>query len=524
VAEPHTMASRFVPDRPSPTVAELQDMVAADRLEDVAIALRGMSPFEREDPKVALIARRVFGQIGEVSRALGEANRLARTGTPDRLRQARFTFGKLRETDTDWLPQVPSDADLSFPATPSRILHHLKESLPYSESGFTFRSRMTLNAQRLAGFEPVVATSLQFPLNRGAAEAPDVESVEGVTHHRLLDPSFPDDISRIPYDIVLDRQAALLARVTAAERPSIIQAGTGYRGFDTALCALSVARRADVPCVYEVRGFQEATWTSTAARAEVGEYFARRRDQEMRCFVAADGLITIGEAMKDEIASRGIDPDLIHVVPNAVDVERFSPRVKREDLLERYSLTGRFVVGYISNLGRREGIDTLILAVAEASRRVPDIACLIVGDGPERTALADLAASQPNADQFHLIGHVPNSSIEDHYALIDLFVVPRKADRAARLVTPLKPLEAMAMGIPLITSDLPALNEIVAPGERGLNFASGDPRSLAQAIVDLAGDAATAQRFAQAGREWVTRDRTVASNAERYQRILSVLV
>lgn len=522
MTEHHTAASpEHLSASRAPTPIELEGMLTAGHLEEAATALRALGPLEREDPKVAAIARGVFSQLGEISRALGETNRLARSGSPSRLRQARFAFGRLRETDPDWLPHVPACSSAAGDTRPGRVLHHVKESLPYAETGFTFRSRMTLQAQRLAGFEPVVATSLQFPLSRGIVDVPPEEEVEGVTHHRLLDASLPQDVSREPYDLVLDRQATLLSRVAAAAAPSVIQAGTGYRGYDTALCALAVARRVGVPFVYEVRGFQEATWTRNTRLAEQGEYYARRRAQEMRCFLEADALITIGEAMKAEMADRGVDPTAIHVVPNAVDVERFAPRPKRPDLVEKYDLEGRFVVGYISNLGRREGIDTLIMAVAEAAKRLPDIACLIVGDGPERTALTDLAAAQDNGEQLHVVGHVPNSAIEDHYALIDLFVVPRKDDRAARLVTPLKPLEAMAMGLPIITSDLPALQEISSPGTRGLDFASGDPHDLARAIVDLAEDRATARRFAAAGREWVREHRTVESNAERYRSILS---
>jgi len=524
VTEQHIDASRGDSSASqAPSLIELEGMLTAGHLEEAAVALRDLGPLEREDPKVAAIARGVFSQLGEVSRALGETNRLARAGSPSRLRQARFGFGRLRETDPKWLPHVPPRSDPAPDARPGRILHHLKESLPYAETGFTFRSRMTLQAQQMAGFEPVVATSLQFPLSRGIVDVPPEEPVEGVRHHRLLDAAFPDDVSREPYDLVLDRQAALLSRVAATEAPSVIQAGTGYRGYDTALCALAVARSVGVPFVYEVRGFQEATWTRNTQLAERGEYYSRRRAQEKRCFLEADALITIGEAMKVEMASRGVDPASIHVVPNAVDVARFAPRSKRPDLLRDYDLEGRFVVGYISNLGRREGIDTLIMAVAEAAKHVPDIACLIVGDGPERTELTKLAASQPNGEQIHLVGHVPNATIEDHYALIDLFVVPRKDDRAARLVTPLKPLEAMAMGLPIVTSDLPALQEICAPGERGLDFTSGDQRDLARAIVDLAEDRETARRFAAAGREWGREHRTVESNAARYRSILSAI-
>jgi len=119
-----------------------------------------------------------------------------------------------------------------------------------------------------------------------------------------------------------------------------------------------------------------------------------------------------------------------------------------------------------------------------------------------------------------LTGHIPNEQIEDHYALIDVFVVPRVDDRAARLVTPLKPLEAMAMEIPVIAADLPALRELVAPGERGEVFPSGDPESLAKTAAALLDSEESMSRFTTNAKTWILEERTVESNVIRYEHIL----
>jgi glycosyltransferase involved in cell wall biosynthesis len=115
---------------------------------------------------------------------------------------------------------------------------------------------------------------------------------------------------------------------------------------------------------------------------------------------------------------------------------------------------------------------------------------------------------------------VPNDQIEEHYALIDLFVVPRIDDRAARLVTPLKPLEAMAMEVPVIAADLPALRELVAPGDRGDVFEPGDHESLAAMAGGLLEAEGERSRMVANAKTWILAERTFESNAVRYKEIL----
>lgn len=234
----------------------------------------------------------------------------------------------------------------------------------------------------------------------------------------------------------------------------------------------------------------------------------------------ADLVITIADSMRGELVRRGAPEDRTFVVPNIVDVQRFQPRERSADVARRYGLEGRPVLGCISNLGQREGIDHLISAIAILRERGRDIAGLIVGDGPERERLSIMISELGLEEHVLLTGHVPNTEIEDHYSLIDVFVVPRVEDRASRLVTPLKPLEAMAMGRPVIVSDLPALRELVDPPSRGLAFPSSDPVGLADAAITVLDDSQLQRRFTENALEWVRAERTVESNALRYKDIL----
>lgn len=478
----------------------------------------------RLSPDTVRLARDAYMKLGEISKALGEVNRLRTGSHPESLdRQARYLLGRLIETDPAWSPRVPT---LDQPITPTEgvILHLLKESLPYAETGFTFRSRMTLEAQRIAGFEPVVVTSLGFPEYRGDVVEGTQEIVDGVVHHRLKsDRHYPTDF-RVPYDMLLDDQAMKTAAIADQVAPSLVQAGSGFRGFDQALIGAAIADRAGVPFIYEVRGFLEATWTSDADRAERGEYYRRRLAQEKRCLDQADHVITIAEAMKEELVARGVPEEKVTVVPNAVDVERFTPREKRADLVDLYRLGDSTVIGYISNLGRREGIEHLVTATKLLIDSGKDVVCLLVGDGPERPDLERTAQKLGVGDRVVFAGHVPNEAIEDHYALIDVFVVPRIVDRASRLVTPLKPLEAMAMGLPTIASDLPALREQVEPDVRGLVFRPGDAADLARALSTLLDDQMLARELASTAQRWVREERTLESNARRYRSVIDALI
>ena len=119
----------------------------------------------------------------------------------------------------------------------------------------------------------------------------------------------------------------------------------------------------------------------------------------------------------------------------------------------------------------------------------------------------------------HFTGRVPFSRVEQMYRLIDLFLVTRPDREVTRLVTPLKPLEALASGLPVLASDLAALRELVGgTPERGALLPPDEPQVWAETIEALAKDPERRQRWGQAGRAWVERERSWPRLVERYQR------
>jgi glycosyltransferase involved in cell wall biosynthesis len=425
----------------------------------------------------------------------------------------RRISGHVSETDPRWNPRVPGIPGRLEPAGERRVLQLLKESRPHRQSGYTVRSAYNVATIRDAGWEPVVLTPLGFPRWRTGRMGPAIEEVDGVRYHRLdPGPAYPTDA---PADVYLDDFTWRAADVVRTERPAILHASSGFRGYELALVALALGRHFEIPVVYEVRGLFDAP-----AHAAEHERYRRRAATEVRTMLAADAVVTLAETMRGDIVERGVPDEKVFVVPNGVDAETFSPMAPDPAIRARYGLGDRFVIGYISNLDHpREDHEALIAATAQLAAAGRDVACLIVGDGTRREALERVARSSGAADRIVFTGQVPHEQVRAMYATIDVFIVPRKDERAARLVTPLKPYEAMAMARPLIVADLPALAEIAPDGVRSLTYPTGDPAGLAAAVARLMDDRALAGRLAEAGREWVVSERSWAANAPRWDAV-----
>lgn len=496
-------------------VDRLEDLIEARRYDRATELGAALLPAKEGDRAFLAAASKAFGQAGAVSLQARAVQARRRSGDSAALRRKeRMLLGTLLETSDGWLPRVPPGISLHEAPKPDRILHLLKVSMPHRQSGYTMRSQYVVNGQSQVGLDPVAMTPLGFPRLLGATEVDPVETVDGIAHHRL--DTRAHAVLNGPADIYLQSYAEDAAARVAEVSPSVIHAHSGHRGYEAALVGLALARHFGLPMVYEVRGFFESLWGSDPEWSEAGELYLRRFETETRCMKEADAVITLSKTMADEIADRGIAPERIHVIPNGVDVDRFFPQERPRGLVARLGLEESFVFGYVSNLDHwREGQETLIRAAARLrARGIPAVA-LIVGDGKRRKELEDLASGE-NADGVVVFtGQVPHDEVLDYYRLMDVFVVPRVPERAARLVTPLKPLEAMAAGVPLVVSDLAALQEIIGHGERGQAFTAGDATSLAETLSRLYENPDARHDLAERARRWVTGNRQWAAAGER---------
>src|SRR5260370_6163211 len=343
------------------------------------------------------------------------------------------------------------------PRVQGRVLHLVTDALPATSAGYTIRTHEIALAQRIAGLDPHVATRCGYPVTQSVLDGRRLVVLDGVPYHRLLPwlmPARPDAAA--------DLNRKLAAALTRQIRPGVLQAASN---FANATLALALRERYGLPVVYEVRGFWEDTWLSRhpdAARRASSELYQRNRDLETACMLAADLVVTLGQAMREEIVARGVPAEKILIVPNAVSEEFLEPLPDAGPLRDHLGLEqDEYLVGVVSTLVPHEGIGTLLQATAILRARGLPVRALIVGDGPERAALQRQAAEAGLAQAAVFTGRVPAAKVRQFHALLDIFVVPRTPDRVCQLVTPLKPIEAMASGLCVVTSEVNALAEIV---------------------------------------------------------------
>ena len=466
----------------------------------------------RSDRRAQRAAALALERAGEPTRALELA------GRSDETAQQRRLSGLLLSLDPAWRPQLPATRP-EHQAPRRRVLCLLEVSLPHAPSGYAYRSRDLLHALRGADLDPVVATRLGFPAGRGIADYSPVEDVDGIIHHRFNVPGLRR-YSDIPLDCQLQRHAECLLQQVERTGPGLVLAGTPNLN---GVVAAALRAAAGTPFVYDVRGFPEMSW-AIQSDGSSSELYRRRREAETCCASDADAVITLSETMKDVLTSRGLDPGTVTVVPHVVDTDRYSPRARDQALARSYGLEGSFVVGSVSTLTEWEGIDHLLRAVALARRERPEIRALIVGDGPARPQLEALTSKLGLERAVTFTGRVDQARIPEHYGLLDVFALPRPDQEVCRAVTPLKPVEAMAMGLPVIASDLPALAEPLLASGGGLLVEPGSDAALAAAILELAGDQPVRQQLALNAREHAIENHAPARASETLRSLLIPLL
>jgi glycosyltransferase involved in cell wall biosynthesis len=397
--------------------------------------------------------------------------------------------------------------------TPGSVLHLVTDALPTTSAGYTIRTHEVVRAQRAAGLDPHVVTRCGYPVTTGRLDGRRLVVLDGIPYHRLLPPVLPTRADQAA-DLGLD----LAAELTGKIRPAVLHAASNYAN---ARIALALGRKFDLPVVYEVRGFWEDTWLSRypdAGQLAASELYQGNRDLETRSMLEADLVVTLGEAMRDEIVARGVPAGKVLIVPNAVS-EEFLRRplpdatALREDLRIKAE---HYVVGVVTTLVPHEGIGTLLEATRLLADRGVPVRTLIVGDGPERAALQRQAAGAGLGEAVIFTGRVPAARVREFHALLDVFVVPRTRDRVCQLVTPLKPIEAMASGLCVVTSEVKALTEIIKHEVTGALTMPQDPVSLADRLEFLFYSPDIRRKLGDNAREWVARDRTWVYQAELY--------
>ncbi len=397
-----------------------------------------------------------------------------------------------------------------------RILHVLDHSIPL-HSGYTFRTRSILQQQRELGWETFHLTSPK----QGATQSA-FEKVDGLDFFRTAASTGP--LARFPVFnqmAVIDMLAERLHNVATEVKPDVIHAHSPALN---AIAALRVGKRLNIPVVYEIRAFWEDAAVDHGTSSEWGLRYRLTRAMETWALRRVDAATTICEGLRAEIVSRGIPAEKVTVIPNAVNVGDFSVGGVRDDALaNRLGLQDKIVLGFIGSFYAYEGLDILLQALPAMIAANPAIRVLLVGGGPQDSALKAQAQSLGVASHVVFTGRVPHDHVQRYYDLVDVLVYPRLKMRLTDLVTPLKPLEAMAQGRLLAASDVGGHKELIEDGKTGILFAADDPRALAEKVLALLAAPERWQALKDNGRAFVERERNWGTSVARYKAVYASL-
>ncbi|KRB98966.1 glycosyl transferase family 1 [Hydrogenophaga sp. Root209] len=390
-----------------------------------------------------------------------------------------------------------------------RVLHVLDHSIPL-HSGYTFRTAALLREQRARGWQTFHLTSPKH----GAAEQLE-ESVDGL--HFFRTPHAQPSV-KLPLVGELQLMSALARRlqtVVDQVRPDIIHAHSPVLN---ALPALKVGRRNGIPVVYEIRAFWEDAAVDHGSTREGSLRYRATRALESHAIRQAGHVFTICEGLRSDIVARGVPSAKVTVILNAVDVQGFQLAQAPEPALQaRWGLKGRTVVGFIGSFYAYEGLDLLVAALPLLLKSRPDIFLLLVGGGPQDAALKAQVQALGLGDHVAFTGRVPHAEVNRYYDLIDVLAYPRHSMRLTELVTPLKPLEAMAQGHLFVASDVGGHKELIRHGETGWLFKADDVGALADAILDMLQNRARWPELRANGRQFVESVRNWRNSVANYE-------
>ncbi len=396
-----------------------------------------------------------------------------------------------------------------------RILHVFDHTLPL-HSGYTFRSLSILREQRKRGWTTFHLSSPKQ--NSGGALE---EEVDGWHFYRTP----PAPASSLPGvgELALMRQLALrLQQVAEQVRPHVLHAHSSVLN---ALPALRVGKRLEIPVVYEVRAFWEDAAVDHGTTTQGSLRYQLTRRLETWAMQRAGHVFTLCDGLRLDILGRGIGIDKVTVIPNAVDVDSFKPGdVPGDSLKCQLGLEGCCVIGFIGSFYAYEGLDVLLDAMPALLSKRSDLRLLLVGGGPHESALKAQCQRLGLVNHVIFTGRVHHDQVPAYYNVVDVLVYPRHAMRLTELVTPLKPLEAMAQGRVLIASDVGGHKELIRHGHTGLLFKAGSADALAQTVLGLLAQPERWSAMREAGRHYVSHERPWVASVARYQSVYDQLL
>jgi len=396
----------------------------------------------------------------------------------------------------------------------TRVLHILDHSLPL-HSGYTFRTRAIMKAQVAQGLEVRGITGPRHSQPSAATEEAD-----GLIFHRT--PGKPAGPAGVREWREVNAHAQAILNLAREWRPDLLHAHSPAL---VGMAGLRAARSLGLPLVYEIRAFWEDAAVGNGTGRAGSIRYRLTRELENKVVAGADAVVTICRGLRDDLIARGVAQERIGVMPNGVDLKLFGEAIVRDEALAvELGLGAGPVIGFIGSFYDYEGLDDLIAAMPALVASHPDARLLLVGGGPKEAALRALAQASVAAPAVRFIGRVPHDQVKRYYSLCDVMAYPRKRSRLTELVTPLKPLEAMAQGRLVAASDVGGHRDLITDGVTGVLFPPDDPAGCAVALSRLFAGRDDWRRLRDTARAHVANKHDWGQNIRRYQGIYEPLL
>lgn len=413
------------------------------------------------------------------------------------------------------LPLIPTLSHQSIEKTPKKVAMFLHASLPHFSNGYATRSHGILTTLDMySSYDVEGVTRVGYPWDvRVQGEKKALDIVDEIKYHHLDG----IDVNKLPMNQYIQESAMIAENFLREIKPEIVHSASAYT---TALAALIASRKVGLPFVYEVRGLWEVTKQSTVPNWDRTEQFLLEKSLETLIAKNATQVITLTQGLKDELIRRGVKGKKITVIPNSIDIERFSVMQSDTSLFEKLSLKKDVVtIGYIGSIVMYEGLDDLLNALSILKKRGVQFNFLLVGDGKAFNETKAKVKELGLSDEVIITGRVEYHLVEQYYSLIDIAPFPRKPLPVCEIVSPLKPFEAMALEKAIVVSDVQALKEIIEDEKTGLHFKKGDVLDLANKLAYLIENPEARETFGKNARQWVSSNRTWKMASEAFENV-----
>ena len=387
------------------------------------------------------------------------------------------------------------------------ILYHTSHSLPHIESGYAYRTHWLIKNIKSFNWNITVSNRVGFPNDRY-----DFRKFPIISKNEIID-SIPYMIEINSNDLKPDNilkyhelSVQTIIKQCKKINPSILHSASNHT---CGLAATDAAKRLGIPSIYEIRGFWHYTRASKEEGYRESEHFKMIHNLELQAAKNASHVFAITNGIRNKLIEGGVDKESISLLPNGVDVDKFTNLRKDLKLINALSLKGSVVIGYIGAFVDYEGLDYLIKAIEKIKNKgLSNFKVLLVGDGLISKDLKILSKQLGLDNYIIFMGRIPHEDIEKYYSIMDIMVYSRKGFEVCELVSPLKPLEAMAMKKTILASSVKALSEMIIPNETGLIHEKDNIDDLANELYKLIISKELRDRLSNNAYDWVRENRT----------------